>query len=96
MTHVIRVHEYGGPEVLKWEQSDVGEPGPGEIRIKQTAIGLNFIDAYMRSGLYPQDELPFIPGTEGAGVITALGEGVRSLKVGRRVAYAGNMGAYAE
>lgn len=96
MTHVIRVHEYGGPEVLEWEQSDVGEPGPGEIRIKQTTIGLNFIDAYMRSGLYPQDEPPFIPGTEGAGVITALGEGVHSLKVGRRVAYAGHLGAYAE
>ncbi len=96
MTHVIRVHEYGGPEVLKWEEADVGEPGPGEIRIKQTAIGLNFIDAYMRSGLYPQDELPFIPGTEGAGVITALGEGVRALKVGGRVAYAGHMGGYAE
>ena len=57
----------------------VPEPGPGEVRIKQTAIGLNFIDAYMRSGLYPQDRLPFIPGTEGAGVITALGEGVRTL-----------------
>jgi len=96
MTHVIRVHEYGGPEVLKWEEAGIGEPGPGEIRIKQTAIGLNFIDAYMRSGLYPQDELPFVPGTEGAGVITALGEGVRTLKIGKRVAYAGHMGAYAE
>lgn len=96
MTHVIRVHEYDGPHVLKWEEADVGEPGPGEVRIKQTAIGLNFIDAYMRSGLYPQDRLPFIPGTEGAGVITALGEGVRTLKVGRRVAYAGHTGGYAE
>jgi NADPH2:quinone reductase len=95
-THVIRVHKYGGPDVFKWEEADIGEPGPGEIRIKQTAIGLNFIDAYMRSGLYPQDQLPFVPGTEGAGVVTALGEGVRTLKVGRRVAYAGQLGAYAE
>ena len=95
-THVIRVHDYGGPDALKWEKAEIGDPGPGEVRIKQTAIGLNFIDAYMRSGLYPQDELPFIPGTEGAGVVTALGAGVRSLKVGPRVAYAGHMGSYAE
>ncbi|MGK2923922.1 MAG: quinone oxidoreductase family protein [Methyloceanibacter sp.] len=96
MTKAIRVHEYGGPEVLKWEEVEVDEPGPGEVRIKQTAIGLNFIDVYGRTGLYPQDELPFIPGMEGAGVVTAVGEGVRDLKVGRRVAYAGPVGAYAE
>ena len=96
MTKAIRVHEYGGPEVLKWEEVEVGEPGPGEVRIKQTAIGLNFIDVYGRTGLYPQDALPFIPGMEGAGVVTAVGEGVRDLKVGRRVAYAGPVGAYAE
>lgn len=96
MTGVIRVHEYGGPGVLKWEEAEVGEPGPGEIRIKQTAIGLNFIDVYGRTGLYPQDRLPFIPGMEGAGVVTARGEGVRDLKIGRRVAYAGPIGAYAE
>lgn len=96
MTKAIRVHEYGGPEVLKWEEAEVGGPGPGQIRIKQTAIGLNFIDVYGRTGLYPQDKLPFIPGMEGAGVVTAVGEGVRDLKVGRRVAYAGPMGAYAE
>ncbi|MGA9444039.1 MAG: quinone oxidoreductase [Methyloceanibacter sp.] len=95
-THVIRVHDYGGPDALKWEEAEIGDPGPGEVRIKQTAVGLNFIDTYMRSGLYPQDELPFIPGTEGAGVVTALGASVRSLKVGRRVAYAGHMGSYAE
>lgn len=95
-THVIRVHDYGGPDALKWEKAEIGDPGPGEVRIKQTGIGLNFIDAYMRSGLYPQDELPFIPGTEGAGVVTALGAGVGNLKVGRRVAYAGHMGSYAE
>jgi NADPH:quinone reductase len=96
MTKAIRVHEYGGPEVLKWEEAEVGAPGPGQIRIKQTAIGLNFIDVYGRTGLYPQDTLPFVPGMEGAGVVTVVGEGVRDLKVGRRVAYAGPMGAYAE
>ena len=96
MTHAIRVHEYGGPDVLKWEEVKVGEPGPGEVRIKQTAIGLNFIDIYLRTGLYPQPSFPFIPGMEGAGIVTADGEGVRDLKVGRRVAYAGPAGAYAE
>jgi NADPH2:quinone reductase len=96
MTHAIRVHEYGGPETLTWEEVEVGEPGPGEIRVKQTAIGLNYIDVYVRTGLYPQDALPFVPGMEGAGVVTALGEGVRDLKVGRRVAYAGPIGGYAE
>ena len=95
-THAIRVHEYGGPSVLKWEEAEIGEPGPGEVRIKQTAIGLNFIDVYGRTGLYPQDRLPFIPGMEGAGIVTARGEGVRDLKIGRRVAYAGPIGAYAE
>ncbi|MEZ5827633.1 MAG: quinone oxidoreductase [Hyphomicrobiales bacterium] len=96
MTHAIRVHEYGGPEVLTWEEVEVGDPGPGEVRIRQTAIGLNYIDVYGRTGLYPQGELPFIPGMEGAGVVTAVGEEVRDLKVGRRVAYAGPIGGYAE
>lgn len=96
MTHAIRVHDYGGPDVLKWEVVEVGEPGPGEVRIRQTAIGLNFIDVYMRTGLYPQDALPFVPGSEAAGVVTAVGEGVRDLKAGRRVAYAGPVGAYAQ
>ena len=96
MSHAIRVHEYGGPEVLKWEKVAVGAPGPGEVKIKQTAIGLNYIDVYTRTGLYPQSSLPFVPGMEGAGVVTEVGEGVRDLKVGRRVAYAGSSGAYAE
>lgn len=96
MTQAIRVHAYGGPEVLKWEKVEVGEPGPGEVRIKQTAVGLNYIDVYARTGFYPQPSLPFIPGIEGAGVVTAVGEGVKELKVGRRVAYAGPIGAYAE
>jgi NADPH2:quinone reductase len=96
MTHAIQVHDYGGPDVLKWEEVKVGEPSPGEVKIKQTAIGLNFIDIYLRTGLYPQPSFPFIPGMEGAGIVTAVGEGVRDLKAGRRVAYAGPVGAYAE
>jgi len=96
MTHAIRVHRYGGPEVLQWEEVEVGDPGPGQVRIRQTAVGLNYIDIYVRTGLYPQSCLPFVPGQEGAGVVTAVGDGVRDLKVGKRVAYAGPIGAYAE
>jgi NADPH2:quinone reductase len=96
MVHAIRVHDYGGPEVLKWEEVEVGVPGPGEVKIRQTAIGLNYIDIYGRNGLYPQPSLPFIPGMEGAGVVTEVGEGVLDLKVGKHVAYAGQIGAYAE
>jgi NADPH2:quinone reductase len=96
MTHAIRVHKYGGHDVLKWERIEVGDPGPAQVKIRQTAIGLNFIDVYHRTGLYPQASLPFIPGSEAAGVITAVGPGVRDLKVGRHVAYAGVIGAYAE
>lgn len=96
MTRAIRVHEYGGPEVLKWEEVEVGPPGPGEVKIRQTAIGLNFIDIYQRTGFYPQPSLPFIPGSEAAGIVTEVGEGVRDLKVGRHVAYAGQVGAYAQ
>jgi NADPH2:quinone reductase len=96
MTHAIRVHAYGGPDVLQWDEVEVGEPGPGQVRIRQSAVGLNFIDVYQRTGLYPQDSLPFVPGSEAAGVVTAVGEGVKDLKVGRRVAYATEVGAYAE
>lgn len=96
MTHAIRVHAYGGPEVLQWDEVEVGEPGPGEVRIRQSAVGLNYIDIYQRTGLYPQASLPFIPGIEGVGVVTAVGEGVKDLKLGRRVAYATEIGAYAE
>jgi NADPH2:quinone reductase len=96
MTHAIRVHRYGGPEVLQSEEVEVGDPGPGQVRIRQTAVGLNYIDIYGRTGLYPQPSLPFVPGQEGAGVVTAVGDGVRDLKVGKRVAYAGPIGAYAE
>jgi NADPH:quinone reductase len=95
MTHAIRVHQVGGPEVLRWEKVQVGDPGPGQVRLRQEAAGLNFIDVYHRTGLYPQP-VPFTPGTEGAGVVDAVGAGVDNVKVGDRVAYAGPIGGYAE
>jgi NADPH2:quinone reductase len=95
MTSAIRIHEAGGPEVLKWETVEVGEPGPGQVRLRQEAAGLNYIDVYHRTGLYPQP-LPFIPGVEGAGVVAAVGEGVAGVTAGDRVAYAGPIGGYAE
>lgn len=92
----IRIRKTGGPEVLSWEAVDVGEPGPGQVRLRQTAIGLNFIDVYHRNGLYPV-ELPSGIGMEGAAVVEAVGPDVGELKVGDRVAYAsGPLGAYAE
>jgi NADPH2:quinone reductase len=95
MPNAIRVHETGGPEVLSWDEVEVGEPGPGEVRIRQAAAGLNFIDVYHRTGLYPQ-QLPFTPGVEGAGTVVTVGDGVDALKVGDRVAYAGPIGGYSE
>ena len=97
MTHAIRIHAPGGPEVMRWDQVDVGAPGPGEIRLRQTAIGLNFIDVYRRSGLYPLPALPAVLGLEAAGVVEAVGPGVADLRAGDRVAYASlPVGAYAE
>jgi len=97
MARRIRIEQHGGPEVLKVEQYEVGEPGPGEARVRQTAIGLNFIDTYFRSGLYPPPSgLPFTPGNEAAGVVEAVGEGVTEVKVGQRVASASSLGAYAD
>jgi NADPH:quinone reductase len=96
MTKAVRVHAYGGPEALRWDDVQVGAPGEGEVRIRQTAIGLNFIDVYQRTGLYPQPSLPFIPGNEGAGVVMAVGPGVTEFKPADRVAYAMAVGAYAE
>jgi len=84
----IRIHETGGPEVLTWEPVDIRQPGPGEALVAQTAAGLNYIDTYHRSGLYPF-KLPGILGTEGAGVVEAVGEGVTHIKPGDRVAYMG-------
>ncbi|MBJ3784233.1 quinone oxidoreductase family protein [Devosia sediminis] len=95
MTRVVAVHEFGGPDVLSVEDHDVGQPGPGQARVKQSAIGLNFIDTYQRSGLYKLP-LPFVGGNEAAGVVTAVGEGVSGIKVGDRVCYQGTPGAYAE
>ena len=97
MTHAIRIHEYGGPEQLRWEEVTVGAPGAGEARIRHTAVGLNFIDVYHRSGLYPLPQLPHVLGMEGCGVVEAVGDGVSEIAVGDRVAYAGvPPGAYAE
>jgi NADPH:quinone reductase len=97
MTHAIRIHAPGGPEVMRWDQVDVGAPGPGEIRLRQTAVGLNFIDVYQRSGLYPLPALPAVLGMEAAGVVEAVGPGVADLRAGDRVAYASlPVGAYAE
>jgi NADPH2:quinone reductase len=95
MAHAIRVHQTGGPEVLTWESVDVGDPGPGQVRLKQHAIGVNYIDTYQRGGLYKLP-LPLIPGNEGAGEVVAVGAGVTDFKVGDRGAYAGAVGGYAE
>ncbi len=96
MSKAVRISRHGGPEVLELVDVQVGEPGPGEIRIRQHAIGLNFIDVYHRTGLYPLP-LPAGIGSEGAGVVEAVGEGVTHLKAGDRAAYAGSApGAYAE
>lgn len=97
MVKGIRVHETGGPEVLRYESFDVAAPKAGEARVRHAAIGINFIDCYFRSGLYPSPTgLPFVPGNEGAGVVVAVGEGVTNVKVGDRVAYVASPGSYAE
>lgn len=96
MSGAFRIYETGGPEVLQWEAVAVPPPAPGEVTLKQDAVGLNFTDIYVRSGLYPAT-LPSGLGQEGAGVVTALGDGVTEFSVGDRVAYAGGpLGAYAE
>ncbi len=95
MVAAIRIHRHGGPEVLTLEDIAVGSPGAGEVRVRHTAIGLNFIDTYFRSGLYPAPGgLPFIPGNEAAGVVEEVGEGVTDLAPGDRVAYGSALGAY--
>src|SRR5947209_16403568 len=95
MPHAIRIHAVGKPDVLKWDEVEVGDPGPGQVRIRQEAAGLNFIDVYHRTGLYKQP-LPFTPGVEGAGVVEAVGPVVENVKAGDRVAYGGPIGGYAE
>ena len=89
MDGAVVVRANGGPEVLEWTRSDPGQPGPGEVLIRHTAVGLNFIDVYQREGLYPLD-LPFTPGMEGAGRVEAVGEGVGDLTPGDAVAYTGS------
>src|SRR5580692_7448934 len=95
MPHAIQIRQTGGPEVLNWTLIEVGEPGSGQVRLRQGAAGLNYIDVYHRTGYYSQP-LPFIPGLEGAGTVEAIGQDVRDPKVGDRVAYAGPAGGYSE
>ena len=96
MPFAIRFHQTGGPEVLRWEEVAVGDPAPGEARVRHEAVGLNFIDTYHRTGLYPMP-LPSGIGLEGAGVVEAVGEGVNDVRPGDRVAYAGGpVGAYSQ
>jgi NADPH2:quinone reductase len=97
MSKALRLHAHGGPGALVYEDFDPGHPVKGQIRVKHTAIGLNFIDVYYRTGLYPApDGLPLVPGGEAAGTVVEVGEGVDWLKPGDRVAYAVKLGAYAE
>ena len=95
MPHAMRVYEYGGADKLRWEQVQVSAPGEGQVLVRNTAVGLNFVDTYQRSGLY-QMPLPFTPGSEGAGIVEAVGPKVKEFKAGDRVAYSGPVGAYAE
>ena len=96
MTKAIRIHETGGPDVLTWEDVAVDRPGPDQVRIRQSAVGLNYIDVYIRSGLYPVAEFPAVIGMEGAGVIEETGAEVTDFKPGDRVCYPMNVGGYAE
>lgn len=96
MTKAIRIHQTGGPEVLQWEDISVGEPGPGQVKLEQSACGLNYIDVYGRSGMYPVGDLPAVIGMEGVGSVAAIGAGVEGLATGDRVAYPMNLGSYAE
>jgi NADPH:quinone reductase len=96
MVAAVRVHKAGGPEVLTFEEVEVPAPGPGQIRIKQKASGVNYIDTYFREGMYPSPVgLPFVVGNEGAGDVVAVGPGVTDIKVGDRVAYVVGLGGYA-
>jgi len=95
MPHVIRIEEFGGPEVLKWVEVPAPTPGPGEVLIRQTAVGVNFVDVYHRIGLYKLS-LPLTPGSEGAGAVEAVGSGVSDFKAGDRVTYQGVIGGYSE
>ncbi len=95
MPYAIRIHETGGPEKMVWEEIEAGSPGPGQVLVRNTAVGLNFVDVYHRVGLYP-NALPLTLGMEGAGVVEAVGPKVKEFKVGDHVAYAQPIGSYAE
>jgi NADPH:quinone reductase len=96
MSHAIRIHTHGGADALCWEAVEPGLPGPGEVLLRQTACGLNYIDVYQRDGLYPAGELPAVLGMEAAGIVDAVGDGVTAWQPGDRVAYPMSQGAYAE
>lgn len=96
MVKAIRIHKTGGPEVLQLEDITLPAPGPGELRVRNHAIGLNFIDTYFRTGLYPAPQMPFVPGNEAAGEVLAVGPNVTEFKPGDRVAYVATLGSYAE
>src|SRR5258708_12339885 len=83
----IRVHSHGGPDVLAYEDVDIGQPGPGEVRVRNRAIGVNFVDIYLRTGVFAPPHLPFTPGTEGAGEVLAVSEGAADFPPADRVAY---------
>src|SRR5213082_230991 len=96
MVAAVRVHKTGGPEALTYEQIDLAAPGPGQVKVKQHAAGVNYIDTYFRMGMYPSPVgLPFVAGNEAAGEVTAVGPGVSEFKVGHRVAYVVALGCYA-
>lgn len=96
MINAIRVHQTGGPEVMKYERIEIGEPGPGEAKVRHEAVGLNFIDVYFRTGLYKAAQMPFTPGNEGAGTVVSVGPGVEDVRVGDRVAYVATPGSYSD
>jgi NADPH2:quinone reductase len=95
MAKAVRFHKQGGPEVMQYDEVQVGDPGAGQVRIRHTAIGVNFVDIYQRSGLYPM-QVPMVAGNEAAGVVDAVGQGVTELKAGDRVAYTGLPGSYCD
>ena len=92
----IRIHETGGPEVLQYEECELSPPGPGQVQVRHHAIGVNYLDIYFRTGMYPSPSIPFIPGNEGAGEVTEVGKGVKDFKAGDRVAYVTTIGSYAQ
>jgi NADPH2:quinone reductase len=94
MSKVVRIHRHGGPEEFRVEDETVGDPGPGQVRVRHSFVGLNFVDVYHRVGQFGQDPMPFVLGVQGVGVVEAAGQGVAAPRVGERVAYVGQMGAY--